>query len=199
MKKNIFALAVILSALVFTGCSQKPSEQQLSTTPTDTLTALPDNTSDLTQAKYAQPSHEVYSVDGYVYQSPSPLVNLLTLKVGDYSDDEFRAIENKQIALVNAATAYWQDFLQNEQAKYFGTKEQFFCDVTLLGYDDLYAYAKTLCQGYTVNESGVIEKGAGQGDWMRFEYSPPSLSIVDFKLVGNDTAPNRLIPDELLK
>lgn len=198
-KKIVFTSFVLTAAFLLSGCAQQTQEEETVTNlPLDSLPLQAEDTLDLSEAPDAQASHMVYGYDDLLYTGKGTLVNLLTLKAGDLDDDVFRAIEDKQMTLQTAATSYWQNFLGNEQEKYLPKKEQFFCSVSLLGYDDQYAYTKTLCQGYSVNENGVIEQGTGQGDWIRFEYAPADLSIVDFKMIGNDTAPNRLIPDELL-
>ena len=54
--------------------------------------------------------------------------------------------------------------------------QTFVCASDVLGYDDRYAYANVLCQGYREN-AGVIEKWTGFRTLARFEFVGPAYLI----------------------
>lgn len=91
-------------------------------------------------------------------------------------------------------------FMESQVTEHALGKENYHCANYLYGYDEKYAYAWVLCQGFVSKPNGDLEQGTGFSGPTRLEYRQPNFQIVGFRQPGNgslyDPGLRELFPKE---
>jgi len=85
---------------------------------------------------------------------------------------------------------YTEAFFNNQTKVYFNKVSHYKCTINLLGYDDVYAYTNVGC---------ADPYGSAFSIPFRFEYNTTDYSIIDFKMLGDDTNPGILFPQPMVE
>lgn len=84
--------------------------------------------------------------------------------------------------------SYTELFFDNQDKVYLSNVSHYNCTTTLFGYDDLYAYTNVLCED---------PDGSAFSIPFRFEYNSTDYSVVDFKMLGDDTPVGIIFPQSM--